>query len=407
MPEEPAYPRVLVINGVPFNRTNNGGIVMSQLFSGWPKARLREILYSNVQPGFDVCNQYWNLSKSAVLLGAFGRAPGRGICEMLDSGKQMEIYSRYENRPAIERRFTWLSPQIRLPLGEAIFRLPSVLSAPLCDWVDDFRPDVIFSFVDSGVILRLVARVAMRWKLNVVAYFTDDWISTIYKGYAAGPLLRRSMMRNLEKCLAASPIRLTPNGAMASEYRHRFGGRFEVMYNAESFRPYAPPASRPIVRFVFTGTLAPRRWTSLRRIGEALDRLGDEGLRGELVVYTPPGEMDAIPEQDTPRSVKRAGTAVPSDIARIQKDADILVHVESFDAISRAYTRLSLSTKLSQYFMAGRPVLAMGPAEAASIQHVSQAGAGVRKAHQTAIELHNEARQRERFRECLFSACHG
>jgi glycosyltransferase involved in cell wall biosynthesis len=435
MPEESTYPRVLVVNGMPFNRTNNGGIVMSQLFSGWPKARLREILYSNIRPGFDVCGQYWNLSKTGVLLGALGRAPGRAVCEVVDSGMPIETRSTYENRPAIERRFTWLSPQVRVPLGEAIFRLPSVLSGPLCKWVEEFRPDVLFSFVDSGVILRMVARAAQRWKLNVVAYFTDDWISTIYKGYAAGPLLRRSMMRNLDQCLTASPIRLTPNDAMAREYRQRFGGRFEAMYNAETFRTYIPPGERSIVRFVFTGTLAPRRWSSLRKIGQALDLLADEDLQGELVIYTPPGEMDAIPEQDIPRSVKRGGTAAPVDISRIQTDADVLVHVESFDAISRAYTRLSLSTKLSQYFMAGRPVLAMGPAEAASIEHVSQAGAGVsvtddaldrveaalrpllsdealrralgKKAHETAIELHDESRQRQQFREFLCAACHG
>ena len=435
MPEELIYPRVLVINGMPFNRTNNGGIVMSQLFCGWPKARLRQILCSNIQPGFDVCGQYWLLSKAGVLLGALGRAPGRAHCEVVDSGKPIAIHEPYESRPGIERRFSWLSPQVRVPLGEAIFRLPSVLSEPLCEWIDDFRPDVIFSFLDSGVILRTVAQIADRRKLKIVPYFTDDWISTSYREYVVGSMLRRSMMRNLNKCLAVSPIRLTPNDAMSREYRHRFGGRFEVMHYAEVVRPYSLPAGRPVVRFVFTGTLVPRRWSSLKRIGQALDSLAGEGLRGELMVYTPLGEMDGIPDQDVPRSVKLAGTASLLDVAGIQADADVLVHVESFDAISRAYTRLSLSTKISQYFMAGRPVLAMGPAEAASIQYVSETGAGVavtedaldtiktalrplmsdeswrcalgKKAHLTAIERHDESRQRQRFKELLCAACYG
>jgi hypothetical protein len=185
---------------------------------------------------------------------------------------------------------------------------------------------------------------------------------------------------------------------------------------------------------VFTGTLAPNRWSSLKRIGQALDLLAGEGLRGELMVYTPYGEADGIPKQDVPRSVKLAGTAAPKDVAGIQADADVLVHVESFDAISRAYTRLSLSTKVSQYFMAGRPVLALGPAEAASIQYVSEAGAGVtvtedtldairtalrpllsdeswrcalgKKAHFTAMERNDESRQRQRFRGFLCAARH-
>jgi len=434
MPEELTYPRVLVIDGTPFSHTCNGGIVKSQLFSGWPKTRLRQILYSNMEPGFDVCGQYWQLSKTGVLLGALGRAPGRAQCEKTDSGQPISTDAPYESRPGIERRFSWLSSQIRVPLGEAIFWLPSVLSGPLREWIDEFHPDVIFSFLASGVVLRTVALVANRWKLSVVPYFTDDWIGTIYREYALGSLLRRSVERDLRQCLAVSPIRLTPNDAMAREYRQRFGGRFEVMYCAEVVRPYSLPAGRPLVRFVFTGTLAPNRWSSLKRIGQALDLLAGEGLRGELMVYTPYGEADGIPKQDVPRSVKLAGTAAPKDVAGIQADADVLVHVESFDAISRAYTRLSLSTKVSQYFMAGRPVLALGPAEAASIQYVSEAGAGVtvtedtldairtalrpllsdeswrcalgKKAHFTAMERNDESRQRQRFREFLCAARH-
>jgi hypothetical protein len=328
-----------------------------------------------------------------------------------------------------------LSPQLRVPIGEAIFMLPFVLSEPLCEWIDDFRPDIIFSFLDSGVILRTVAGVAGRWKLNVVPYFTDDWISTSYREYVVGSMLRRNMEQNLHKCLAVSPISMTPNSAMSREYQHRYGGRFEVMHYAEVVRPYSAPVSRPVVRFVFTGTLVPNRWSGLKKIGQALDLLAGDGLQGELLVYTPYGEADGIPKQDLPRSITLAGTAAPQDVAGIQAGADVLVHAESFDPTPRAYTRLSLSTKLSQYFMAGRAVLAVGPAEGASIQYISESGAGVtvtedtldavksalrpllsdeswrcalgKKAHLTAIDRHDESHQRERFKNLLCAACRG
>jgi hypothetical protein len=151
-----------------------------------------------------------------------------------------------------------------------------------------------------------------------------------------------------------------------------------------------------------------------------------------LVIYAFPEDTAGISDSEIPRSVKLAGTALPQDIPGIQSDANVLVHVESFDAASRAYTRLSLSTKLPQYFMAGRCVVTVGPAEGASIRYVQQANAGLvvtensvdalrrclrlvvcdesvrcaygESAYAFAIAHHDEARQQGRFRMLLSAA---
>lgn len=428
----PEYPRVLVVDGMPFSRTRNGGIVRSQLFAGWPKERLCQIMFDNGEPWFDVCERYWLISKTDVLLGTCGCAPGKMQCEITRSDTISEPGTVYENRPRVERLARWLSPQIRIPLSLGIFRLPALLSPPLCEWIDSFRPEVIFTFASSNVILRTAAVIATRSKVSVIPYFVDDWIRTAYRGYVLGPILRQNTRHWFDRCLAVSPIRLTPNEAMSREYGDRYGGRFEVMYYAEVVRPYSPPPSLPVVRFVFIGGMASNRWSSLKKIGQALDSLAEEGLRSELIVYAFPEDLNALVGQEIPRSVQLAGTAAPRDVARLQADANVLVHVESFDAISRAETRLSLSTKLPQYFMAGRCVLALGPAEGASIRYVSETGAGVAvtednldavrsalriiisnesvrnsqgvTAYHTAIERNDEARQQCRFRTLLCAA---
>src|ERR1039458_7735347 len=66
------YPRILVVDATPFSRKMNNGIVKSNLFQGWPKDSLAQIVYSNVQPHFDVCERYWALTKTTVLLSALG-----------------------------------------------------------------------------------------------------------------------------------------------------------------------------------------------------------------------------------------------------------------------------------------------------------------------------------------------
>ena len=65
------------------------------------------------------------------------------------------------------------------------------------------------------------------------------------------------------------------------------------------------------------------------------------------------------------------GSLSASQVAEIYAGADILLHVESFDSNAIASTKYSFSTKIPEYLSAGKCVLAVGPAEVASIRYLS------------------------------------
>ena len=72
------------------------------------------------------------------------------------------------------------------------------------------------------------------------------------------------------------------------------------------------------------------------------------------------------------------GPVPPSEVARIQSEADLLVHAEATDLKNRLTVRHSFSTKLVDYMAAARPILAYGKADSASIRHLrDNAGAMV------------------------------
>ena len=48
----------------------------------------------------------------------------------------------------------------------------------------------------------------------------------------------------------------------------------------------------------------------------------------------------------------------------------MLVHVESFDNKSRQLTKLSISTKIPEYLATGKPIIAIGPREVASLEYL-------------------------------------
>src|SRR5699024_2143645 len=71
------------------------------------------------------------------------------------------------------------------------------------------------------------------------------------------------------------------------------------------------------------------------------------------------------------------GGVPAEDVAEIQKDADVLVHVESLKLREKLSVRQSFSTKLIDYFYSGRPILAVGPTSVASIDHLIRNNAAI------------------------------
>ncbi len=415
----------------------NIGIVKSNLFQGWPKDSLAQIMYANLQPGFDVCEQYWALRKTEIIAGAFGfpaDASLRGSAEAcVGSIYDPAAPHSFESRPLVERLLSGIGKSVRVPIGEAILRLPSVISSPLARWIDQFAPDVVFTNGGNGAILRLAVKIARRWKVPMLPYFNDDWFASIYEGDFMGKALRASFVKWSQCSLDLSTVRLTASDLMGEEYSQRFGGRFEPFMNPIEVFDTVPEPQHPVVKFTYIGALAPDRWRPLFAIGTALDQLRSRGINGELVIYTFPRDISEFGERlRSCASVTVAGTIPLDQVHHVQQDANVLVHAESFEESARRHTRLSLSTKIPIYFMSERCVLAHGPGEIASVRYIADSGAGpavteddvpklaaelerlilhpeVRRAYaaqgrRTALTRHVAATQRERLRECFVSA---
>jgi hypothetical protein len=436
------YPKVLVIDPTPFNRNRNNGIVKSNLFEGWPKERLAQVDYSNMQPGFDVCERYWRLRKLDIVKSMFGLvATGELPMPQQVTGT---IYNpdyafEYEDRPRVERTLSILSPQLRTVIGEVILRLPSILNHALLRWIECFNPDVIFSVLSTGPIVRLVVNVSELRNIPIIPYYTDDWVATLYEDHTFRRLLQHSLHHWFNKCLERSPIRLTPNNVMSNEYKRRYGGRFEQMLYPEEYRPFEEKKlsknNDDPVRFLFIGGLDPDRWGSLRHIGETLLTLRSEGLKGELLIYTLPADIEKHAEYLTLEPVMRVmGTASQIEVRQLQGKADVLVHVESFNPVYQRWTALSLSTKIPQYMMAGACILGYGPENVASMKYLSDSGVALtvgredvnilssalkklimdadyrrtlgKTSHEFAMKHHEAAKQRELFRSYVAETCH-
>jgi hypothetical protein len=263
-------------------------------------------------------------------------------------------------------------PVMRTWLDLVPFELPEEVEKSIVH----FRPDVVYSLLGSIQLARLALRCARSCAVSLIPDFRDDWMSTLYAGRPDLVLHRRWLLREMRRVLKAAPFGMAGSDRMAEEYHAAYGMPFHSFMFCVSVpaavtpAPAIPQGEGP--RLVYVGGLHLNRWVSLKRIGEALARLNAEGIPGRLFVYAPPGDVEMYKERVGGPACEVAGSLAQSEVRAALEGGHVLVHVESFAEKDRAFTRLSMSTKMSQYMSAGRPVLCYGPGEVASCRFVTE-----------------------------------
>ena len=127
------------------------------------------------------------------------------------------------------------------------------------------------------------------------------------------------------------------------------------------------------IRIVYVGSILYGRWKTLGMLARAINQLNIEKPVFELLIYS-----QYQPSLEAKRAIVIDGASTfmgkvsASNVLQILNNADIVLHVESFDEKERIATRLSFSTKIVDCLHSGRCMLAIGWKEAASIDYLAR-----------------------------------
>ena len=106
-------------------------------------------------------------------------------------------------------------------------------------------------------------------------------------------------------------------------------------------------------------------------IADALEVINQNAVKAQLRIDTATPMTDQMSKAlNRGQSSLVMGCVPASQVAQIQRDADILVHVEALDLKNKLAVRQSFSTKIVDYLNSARPILAVGPKDVASIDHL-------------------------------------
>lgn len=358
--------KILVISSTTWDDSNSFGNTFTNLFS-----KMSEIELYNVSCRHGVSNN--------KLVKRFIQATDRSVFKSIYSFRYDPFFepekSALDNKENTE--FSEVARKRRRTIAfiarDFIWKFGAwKKSRTLNSFIDEVKPDIIYLPIYATPYMCDVQRYIIdKLRVSVVGHISDDVygyspnqsiFARLYRKY-----LRKKIRVIIGKCEYLEVFAKT----MKEEYEKTFGKTCYVIgkgIDIGELEPIKYEKKHDNISFVYTGNIGDERYRSLYQIGKALDECrADREVSLNIYSATPlTDEMERLFASSP--SIKFHGAVSKAEVEEIQKNADYLVHVEGFYPSGIFAAKMSFSTKIIDYLVKGKPIIAVGPYEVNSIK---------------------------------------
>lgn len=359
---------ILFISMSPIHKGMNIGNTFLNILEGVPDVTFSSVYTKGGAPDKSIKNAF-QINEKMILK--------KFLHQTASAGKVIEARNDKENSD--NSRFVTFAKKKRFTVffwaQALVWKLPFWKSTALKRFLDETKPDILFTLLsDSPVLNRLIQYIQEYTEKPLVVYAWDN--NYTLKMGAVSPLRRLNRVINrvyMRKTVQKAKQLYVISEIQKQDYEKAFGVPCKILTKSADFSgdpPVKTQYNSPL-QLVFTGNIGTNRWKSLALIAEALEQINQNGVRAQLRVYTATpltSKMEKALQKGESSFIM--GSIPASEVQKTQADADVLVHVEALDLKNKLAVRQSFSTKLVDYFKAARPILAVGPHDVASIDHL-------------------------------------
>lgn len=374
------YPRVLVVTSSNFNLYTGTGILLTNLFKGWPISNIAIVHKDDFQNEISLCNNSYKLSFKDY---AFPLSMLSSINK--ENSKNSEIFSKVKpasfRRKVINFLIAKVNPRsvyekLNDVLGGPEVYSKYILSEPLKDWINQFNPQILYCHVSSLMNIRFVSELQKSLRIPLCIHIMDDWFNVRYTKGIFASKLKTNFHKEFKTLLEQTSLRMGIGRKMCDAYEKEFGYSFQPFSNAVDPRIWLNQNSskqnaNEIFRIVYSGTINSKNICNLEVISKVVESLYCKEGICKLEIYTFHPRVDIY----RPLLERKPGVTI-SEIPNNDKNmisllskADLLFLPVDFTSISVERMRFSIFAKLPAYMMSGTPILIYGPPEVASIEY--------------------------------------
>lgn len=374
--------KILIISNTPWDENNSFGSSFSNIFGDNPNYEIANIYCQTGLPDTKVCQDFFQITEKGIINTLLGKQKysGKQVFPSEKDNSAGVVFSnkevKYVNKLKVIR---W---QIFFWMRDLIWSTGKWKSEPLDDFITGFKPDLIFLPIYYSTYLNNIGLYAQKkTKVKMVGYISDDCYTL--KHFSLSPLFwidRFIKRRYVKKAIDNCEILYTITETQKKEYNVIFGNKCKVLFKGGDFDDFSHQKTilNDPIKLIYTGNLGMGRWKSLAKIAEALHIINTNAIKAQLYIYSQTNlPATALRKLQIKDAVFYMGGIPSSQVKEIQRDADILVHVESFELSEKYSARLSFSTKIADYLEAGRCIIAVGWKKTGAIEYLTENKAAV------------------------------
>lgn len=355
--------KILIVSNTPWDDNNSFGNSFSNIFGGNPNYEIANIYCQPGSPNTKVATKFFQISEKDIIQRLLGRQKTTGHEVFPSEGSNNAITSYSKKEEGIMNSFKLKRWQILFWIRDLIWANKRWRSAELDTFIKEFAPDIIFQPIYYSSYINEIGLYARQLTgVNMVGYMSDD--NYTLKCYSWSPLfwIDRLIKRHyVRKACDNSKILYVISEMQRIEFEGYFGNKCKVLYKGANFQEEPKYSVSKPLKFVYTGNIGSGRWKTLGIVARAIKKINEKETKAILYITSPtPVNNRMVEIMNVEGASEFLGKVPLSQKEEIQKMADVLMHVNSFEKKSRYAFRLSFSTKLVDYFETGHAIMAIG-----------------------------------------------
>lgn len=370
------HPKILIISHNLYDDSNNVGKTLHSLLMKFPKDNIYSLYFRNEMPNEDICNESFLIDDKSVLKATL-------TLGIYKSGKYVKFNSETSQECSKTEKALYRLGNKRKPIisymRDLLWSFGFWKNKKLKKWIKKISPDIIL-FVPNEYTLafNVFKYIKKIHNVPVVTFYMDDVFYYNQNVKGIDKVRRRKLLKYGIEASKQSECLFTTCKLMSDEYKYLFNKNCYEFGNCVSVDSISSCTSE-LVKISYIGNLHSNRWKSLIEIGECLKKINLQyNTTYSLDIYSGSdmGKL-VLDEFEKNEFINFKGKLDANEVRKVQLESDLLVHVESNDEIFKKSTRLSVSTKIFEYLSVGKPILAYGPSDVASMDFLLHTGASI------------------------------
>lgn len=367
--------KVLVVSRVAWNSATNFGNTYSTLFGDMENTEIAHIYFGGGTPDTPIASRFFRVSETDIVRRFLrkSRTCGKTVeCEPQAAPQKNDSVQSFGKKHRLTAFFA---------ARDLLFQTGVWKTEDLKAFVTEFAPDVIFAPLYGHIYMHPIDRyIAKLSGAPLVSFVSDDIYSL--KQYRFSPfywLYRFALRRQIRKTVAAGEKLFVISELQKAEYEQAFHKPCTILYKGADFSQHPPQtaANHPL-KICFTGNLSSGRWKTVAEIAKAIQAINQNGIKMMMEIYSVTPLTDAMRAAiEVPDCSVFKGAVSGQEALRLQGEADILLHCESFEKREKYEVRLSFSTKIVDYFSKAKCIFAVGDRSVASMDYLIRNDAAV------------------------------